>query len=102
MPELLGFVDLVIAVVLLEGLALACHHQRTGRGLALPAFLPALVAGLALMLALRFLLAQGPGYGLLAWLGLAGLAHAADVWMRFRGSTGRPSLPPSHPSSSPE
>lgn len=81
-------IDAVIVFTLLECLALAAFHRRTGGGLAVPDFLATLVAGLCLMLALR-LLASGAGA---AWVGLfllaAGAAHGADLRVRWRRRTG--------------
>ena len=77
-------IDVVIVITLLEGLVLAAWHRTSGRGLAPSEFMPNLVAGLALMLALR---AGGSalGWGWVAVaLAVAGLAHAADVRRRLR------------------
>lgn len=77
-------IDAVILMTLLEGLALAAYHWRTGRGMAPRDFAANLAAGLALMFALRAALG-GAGWGLVA-LGLsgAGLMHAADLHRRWR------------------
>jgi len=81
---LLHLIDLVIAIMVIEAVALALYHRRTGRGLAPMEFLPSLAAGLALMLAVR----AGASGASLAWvalaLSLAGLAHLADVRRRWR------------------
>ena len=37
--------DLILMILLLEGLGLWCFHRRTGRGLPLEAVLPFLLAG---------------------------------------------------------
>jgi hypothetical protein len=80
-----SLIDLVIGLTVLEGLALAVYHGRTGRGMAPRDFVANLAAGLALMLALRAgLSAAGWGW-VAAGLALAGLLHAADLRTRWRG-----------------
>lgn len=77
-------VELVIAVTLAEGLVLAVLHARTGRGVAPRDYALNLLSGLCLMAALRaVLLGQGwmPQAG---WLAVAGAAHGADLWSRWR------------------
>jgi hypothetical protein len=87
LPEWLAgtsLIDIVIAITLLEGLALAAYHRHTGGGLAPGAFMPNLASGLALMLALR------AGQTAAGWewvaLGLlaSGLAHVVDLRRRWR------------------
>lgn len=77
-------VEGVIVLTLLEGLAMAWHHRRTGRGIAPLDGAAMLAAGLCLMFALRSALVDGPGPALAGWLALAGLAHGADLWRRWR------------------
>jgi hypothetical protein len=78
-------IDFVIVMTVVESVALALYHQRTGRGLAPQDFVPTLAAGLALMLAVRAGV-TGAGWGYVAaGLMVAGLAHAADVRRRWRG-----------------
>jgi hypothetical protein len=77
-------IDFVIVMTVLESIALAVYHRRTGRGLAPQDFIPTLAAGLALMLAVRAGV-TGAGWGFVAaGLLVAGLAHAADVMRRWR------------------
>ena len=72
---LLGLVYGVIAVLLAETLLLAVANRGWLRSLA-----PHLLAGLALLLALRSALAgEGTASGA-AWLAVAGLAHGAAIW----------------------
>ena len=69
-----SLVHLVIAIVLAEALLLL--WRRAG----LRELGAHLLAGLALLLALRSVLAgDGPVAGM-AWLALAGLAHGAALW----------------------
>jgi hypothetical protein len=77
-------IDVVIAMTLLESIALGIYHRRTGRGIAPQDFVPTLAAGLALMLAVRAGV-TGAGWGFVAaGLTVAGLAHVADVRRRWR------------------
>jgi hypothetical protein len=82
--SLSGLIDLVMAGVLMEGLALAWWHRRTGAGLAPLELACMLGAGLFLMVALRLSLAGAhPAW---AWFGLAasGVLHAIDLRWRQR------------------
>lgn len=88
-----GWLDGVIALVLLEMAALLAWHQRTGRGLAPRALLPNLLAGLCLMLALRGALVGAHAAWLLAAMAAAGLAHVADLRQRWADLPGRPAAP---------
>jgi hypothetical protein len=76
-------IDLAIAITLLEGVALAAFHWRTGRGMAPGDFLPNLAAGVMLMVALRAGLTAAGGGWVLGALMLAGLAHLADLRRRW-------------------
>jgi len=77
-------IDGVIAFTLLEGVALAVYHRRTGCGVGVGEFGANMVAGVCLMLALR--LAVGAAGGS-AWVALcllaAGVAHGVDIWRRW-------------------
>jgi len=79
-------VDLVLALVVLEALALWIHHRRTGRGIAPADFLPNLAAGACLLLALRAALAGSGWIWIAAWLAAALAAHLADLARRATGS----------------
>lgn len=80
------WIDAVIALTLLEGVALVAWHRASGgrRGLGLRDALGFLGAGLALMLALRVAVAGGPAWTAAAWVAVAGLAHCADLGRRTR------------------
>ena len=70
-----SLVHLVIAIVLAEALLLLLWRRAALRELGAH-----LLAGLALLLALRSVLAgDGPVAGM-AWLARAGLAHGAALW----------------------
>ena len=77
-------VDLVIGLTVIEGLALALYHRHTGKGVRIGDFAVNLVSGLCLMLALRGALAASSWLWIVAWLAAAGLAHATDLWRRWR------------------
>ncbi len=80
---LLHLIDLVLAMTLVEMAALALYHHRTGRGMAPLDFVPALGAGLALMLAVRAALSDATWTWMAAALIAAGLAHLADMRRRW-------------------
>lgn len=72
-------VNLVIAVTLLEGGFLVVRHRLTGRGLPPWRVMWNLLAGLLLVIALRFALG-GADWGTLALcLAGAGIAHILDL-----------------------
>lgn len=69
--------ELILAMLVLEGVALGWWHRRTGRGISLRAILPFLLAGAAFALALRAAL-TGAGW---VWVALPLLgAFAAHLW----------------------
>lgn len=76
--------DLILLVLLLEGVALWVHHGRTGRGISLHAVLPFLLAGAAFALSLRAAL-TGAGW---PWVAVpligALVAHLWDLVARWR------------------
>ncbi len=77
-------VDLVIALTVVEGIALALYHRASGRGVAPRDYALNLVSGLCLMLALRSVMAGAAWHWCAAALAAAGLAHGADIWRRWR------------------
>jgi hypothetical protein len=80
----LWLVDAAILITLIEGVALAWWHRRSGAGVAPRRLWCNLAAGLALMAALRAALA---GFGwpwVAAGLMLAGVAHTLDQVERWR------------------
>lgn len=84
MTWLVVLVDAVIALTLIEFLALAVWHRKTGRGVAPGDIGLNLFSGLSLMLALRFALADS-GAGLIALaLTAAGILHGSDLIRRWR------------------
>jgi len=84
-PQLLPglLLDLILALVVLEGLVLHLFHRRTGRGIAPRLFIPNLLSGAGLLLALRGVM-TGAGVGwILAGLALALVAHVLDLRARL-------------------
>jgi hypothetical protein len=79
-----GIVDLIIVLMLLEGVWLVVHHHRTGRGIPPRDAAMILASGLSLLLALRAALAPTGWAWIVAFLCAAGLLHAADLWQRWR------------------
>jgi hypothetical protein len=77
-------IDWVIAITLLEAVALSLHHRLTGNGVAPGDFIVNLVSGLCLMLALRGALGDAGSAWVLVPLALAGLTHAFDLARRWR------------------
>ena len=77
-------VDLIIALTVVEGLALALYHRLTGRGVAPQDYALNLASGLCLMLALRSVMADAHWPWAAAALAAAGLAHGADIVSRWR------------------
>jgi hypothetical protein len=77
-------VDLVLAVVAAEVVAIMLYWYATRRGIAPAQLLPNLLAGALLLLALRLALSDysWPWYS--ACLALAGIANLADLRQRWR------------------
>lgn len=74
----------IIAISGVEAILLLLYHRRTGRGLSARQLIPNILAGVALLLAL-IATASGWGAGAIGGcLVLAGLAHLADLFARFR------------------
>jgi hypothetical protein len=83
MPDAVFFIDLVLALVSVELVALALLRQMTGRGPSLLALAPNLAAGACLLMVARAALTD-QGAVMLAWLAAAGVAHSLDLIQRFR------------------
>jgi len=86
MGMLTTLVEVAISITVLEGIALAAYHKATGRGIPLQAYGLNLLSGLMLMLALRAALSAGAWYWPVAFLTVAGLAHASDIWRRWHAA----------------
>lgn len=77
-------VDIVIVLTVMEFFALWAWHRRTGRGVAPSAIGLNLFSGVALMLSLKFALAQSSLGLVAAALALAGVLHALDIVRRWQ------------------
>jgi hypothetical protein len=77
-------IDLILAMVLVEALALLAYRRITGRGIAGPDLIANLLAGACLMLALRAALAGAGWQWIAVCMSAALLAHLADLWRRWR------------------
>ena len=81
-------IDAILVLVIVEGLALALLHRRTGTGPGPRALWPNLAAGFLLMLGVRVALLAGPPSvglqaALAAVLGAALVAHVVDLACRW-------------------
>jgi hypothetical protein len=74
--------DAILAILLLEVLAIHFHHRLTGRGPTLARALPFLLAGACLLLAWRTAAAGLPWPLPAAFLAGAGAAHVVDLLRR--------------------
>ena len=77
-------VDIIIAMIVLEAVALSLHNLITRRGLRPQDYLLNLLSGLCLMLALRTALGGAAWHWIAACLSAAGVMHATDLWVRCR------------------
>lgn len=78
-------VDLILALMVLEGVALATYRSRTGRGPRIRPLLVNLGAGGSLLLTLRAVIAGAPVPVIGGLLLLALLFHVADLAARWNG-----------------
>ncbi|MDZ4842181.1 MAG: hypothetical protein SH859_08570 [Hyphomicrobium aestuarii] len=79
-----GAVDAILALMVLEGLALIAYQQWTGRGIAPLAVVVNLTSGAALLLALRAVVSGWGTAVVVACLLLSFAAHIADLALRWR------------------
>lgn len=84
MAWLVHLVDAVIALTLIEFIAIATWYRKTGRGVAPGEIGLNLFSGLSLMLALRFALAESGGGPVALALTAAGVLHGLDLYRRWR------------------
>lgn len=83
MPDAAFFIDLVLALVSVEFVALALWRQQTGKGPSLGKLAPNLAAGACLLMVARSAL-NDQSEMMLVWLACAGIAHSIDLVQRFR------------------
>ena len=81
-----AIVDGVIAILVVEAVILAIVLRRLDRAPPFAALLPNLLAGLFLMLATRSVVAEAISFPMLGFLALGGMAHVADLVVRFRAA----------------
>jgi len=77
-------VDLILAIVAAEIVALSLYWRVTRRGIAPSQLLPNLFAGALLLLALRLALSDYSWPWYTACLATAGIANVADLRQRWR------------------
>lgn len=77
-------VDLILGLVVLEAVAVAIYHRRTGLGVAPADLLSNLLSGVFLLLALRVALVQASWTWTALLLFAALLAHVTDLWRRWK------------------
>jgi hypothetical protein len=78
-------VDLILAFVVVEAIALAVYCRVTGRGLRPLGIVLMLLPGVCLLMALRSALA-GDSVTITAWLAASLAAHLADLWQRQKST----------------
>lgn len=76
-------IDLILGLMVVEAIALALYHARTGRGIAPRRLYANLLAGACLMLALRASLTGAGVPHVASWLLLGLVAHLADLGTRW-------------------
>ena len=77
-------VDVILALMVLEGIVLVVYHRATGRGIAPSGLLANMLAGGCLLLALRVALTGASWHWIALSLAAALLAHLADLRCRWR------------------
>lgn len=76
-------IDVIVALVVLEGLLLVSYRRLTGRGPAPTDALVNLAAGLCLMLAVRAALVEAGWQWVAFWLFASLIAHFVDLGRRW-------------------
>ena len=77
-------IDLILAIVTAEAIAIASYWRATGRGISPTQLFPNLFAGALLLLALRLSLEGYSWPWYTSCLALAGVANVADLRQRWR------------------
>jgi hypothetical protein len=77
-------VEMILALMVLEAIALGLYHRRTGRGIAPLDLLLNLAAGALLLLALRAAIVDPDPLAPAPYLAVALFAHVADLARRWR------------------
>ena len=81
-------VDIIIAFMALEGIALVVYRKVFARGLRTYDIVSVLIPGLCLLLALRAALLESQWPFIAVWLLAALIAHLGDLWRRQRSGVG--------------
>ena len=76
--------DILLAIIVIEAVAISAYWRVTERGIAPSDLLPNLVAGAMLVLALRFALGGAEGTWIAGALAAAGAASVVDLQRRWR------------------
>ena len=79
-----GIADIILALIMVEGVVLLLVRVKRGRGPSPAAIIANLAAGAMLMLALRSVLVAAQWNETALWLLAALLAHLADLALRWR------------------
>ncbi len=82
-------IDLIVALMTVEAVALTVLYRMTGRGIAPARLWPNLLAGAFLMLALRAALTGASAAAIGSWLFLGLLAHLVDLAWRWPADAAR-------------
>lgn len=77
-------IELILAAVVVEALLLSALRRIRGRGPPIVDWLPNLLSGASLLLALRLTIAQSAWYWVAALLALSLVTHLADLARRFQ------------------
>jgi hypothetical protein len=78
-----SIVDLILAGLVLEAIALMLYRSKTGAGIPAVGLLTNLLAGACLLMALRSALVGQAWYSTAVWLTIALVAHVADLAQRW-------------------
>ena len=84
MSQIALLVDIIIALVVIEAIALLALRSTLGHGPHVLGLLCNLAAGGALMMALRAAIAEHGAMTIAAWLSVSLVVHVADLWIRWR------------------
>jgi hypothetical protein len=82
-------IDLILALMVVEAVALTMLYRATGRGIAPVRLWPNLLAGAFLMLALRASLTGAGVAAIGSWLFLGLIGHLVDLALRWSYATAR-------------
>jgi hypothetical protein len=82
-------VDAIIGLMVLEAIAIGAYHAGTGRGIGPVELAINLLAGVALLVALRAALTGAGWQAIAGALAVAGVLHVADLARRWKRRGGR-------------